>query len=53
MNIVLRCDIHPAGEPEASICCVIKGLQYRNMAAPLNALPMKASDSLIKRAPPV
>jgi hypothetical protein len=38
---------HPAGEPEASICCVIKGSQSRQggMAAPLNALHMKASDS--------
>ena len=45
----LRFQLRPnrAGEPEASICCVIKGLQSRQggMAAPLNALQMKASGS--------
>jgi hypothetical protein len=30
-------NIHPSGEPEAFICCVIKGLAYVNMAIPLNA----------------
>ena len=37
-------NIHPTGESEVSIYCVIKGLTYRNMVKPLSALPMKASD---------
>jgi hypothetical protein len=35
----------PSGEPEARIGGVIKGLRYPSTAAPLNALPMKASNS--------
>jgi hypothetical protein len=40
-------NFHPAGKPEAFICCVIKGWQSRcgGMASPLSALHMKASDS--------
>ena len=36
---------HPEGEPEASICCVIKGEASFTIASPLSALHMKASDS--------
>jgi hypothetical protein len=36
---------HPAGELEAPIGGVIKPLRYASTAAPLNALPMKTSNS--------
>jgi hypothetical protein len=38
-------NFHPAGEPEAFICCVIKDWAYATIALPLSALHMKASDS--------